>query len=218
VRNRHSMTLREAGTTGVEKTFPRNRCGSTPRCRPGTLHRMHDDVEQARSALLRFFTWSGGHADFAAVLRDATFLRCVGPALAQPFRGDDVSAVVVPEARAFVFGTLAAHSLGVGLVLARKPDAVHPNSAAQRADAPDWRGRRVEFRISRGAVGSGQRLLLVDDWIETGSQARTIRALVQQFGAEIVGVSAVIDDAPDRVRRDLNVVGLLPRQALSDRM
>jgi adenine phosphoribosyltransferase len=68
------------------------------------------------------------------------------------------------------------------------------------ATAPDWRGRHVEILISRRAVRSGDRLLLVDDWIETGSQARTVSTLAEQRGADVVGVSVLVDDTTDDVR------------------
>jgi adenine phosphoribosyltransferase len=151
------------------------------------------------------FTWTGEHADFADVLRDSTFLDVVGTALADAFRDQAVSAVIGVEARGFVFGALAARSLDVGLVLARKPGSVHPDAVSEAASEPDWRGRMTEVRISRRAVRPGDRLLLVDDWIETGSQARTVRSLVERLGSRFVGVSAVVDDTDGIVRRTLNV-------------
>lgn len=74
---------------------------------------------------------------------------------------------------------------------------------------PDWRGRTVELRISPRAIESGDRLLLADDWIETGSQARTLRRLVGRLGGSLVGVTVLVDDTDDDVRQDLNVRSLL---------
>jgi len=166
-------------------------------------------LERARSLLLNSFVWTDGHADFAGVLHDSEFLTAIGPALAELFRGETVSKVVATEARGFVFGTLVAHSLGVGLVLARKAGSVHPDAVTEVATEPDWRGRYPEVRISRSAVASGDRLLLVDDWVETGSQARTAARLVARLGGQLVGVAAVVDDTTDSVRKALNLRGLL---------
>jgi len=162
-----------------------------------------------KELLLRTFRWTRGHADFADSLRDPELLVAVGPALARPFMAADVTAVVAVEARGFALGALVARELGVGLVLARKPGAIHPDSHRLLADTPDWRGRRVELLISRRAIRKGDRLLLADDWIETGSQARTVAALVASHGATVVGVSVLVDDTTDEVREQLNVIGVL---------
>ena len=165
--------------------------------------------DEARRLLLDRFRWHGGHADFAGVLRDPAALACLGPALAEPFAATDLSGIVAIEARGFVLGALVAEHLGLGLILARKPGSVHPGAVTQSAATPDWRGQRVELRISRQAVRPGDRLLLVDDWIETGSQARTLVDLFGQTGARLVGASVVVDGTTAQVRRELSVVGLV---------
>jgi adenine phosphoribosyltransferase len=163
----------------------------------------------AAELLLRAFRWTDGHADFADALRDPDVLGAIGPALAEPFATAGATAVVALEARGFVAGALVARELGIGLVLARKAGAVHPDADGQVAGAPDWRGRHVEILISRRAVRAGDRLLMVDDWIETGSQARTVAALAGRRGAEVVGVSVLVDGTTDEVRDELHVVGLV---------
>lgn len=162
-----------------------------------------------RDLLLDRFRWRDGHADFAPLLRDPAFARDVGDALVEPFRDADVSVVVGLEARGFVLGALAARALGVGFVLARKAGSVHPGSEAEIATEPDWRGRHVEVRIGADAVTVRDRVLMVDDWIETGSQARTARRLLARLGAPLVGVSVLVDDTTDEVRSDLGVTAIV---------
>ena len=165
--------------------------------------------DEARAAVLDTFAWTHGHADFAHVLRSPTVMRTLGNALAEPFADARVTAVVAPEARGFVFGALVSAAMGVGLVLARKPGSVHPGAAERESTAPDWRGQRVTYRINRDAIRQGDRLLLADDWIETGNQARTISALIAQLGGELIGVAAVVDDTDPQTREQLGVHGLL---------
>jgi adenine phosphoribosyltransferase len=163
----------------------------------------------ARERLLEGFRRTKGHADFAVALRDPRLLAALGPALAAPFRTADVSAVIAVEARGFVVGALVARELEVGLVLARKPGAVHPDADHERATTADWRGRRIEILVSRKGIRAGDRLLLVDDWIETGTQARTVSALVERHDAALIGVSVMVDDTTNEVRDELHVVGLV---------
>jgi adenine phosphoribosyltransferase len=157
-----------------------------------------------RRRLLERFRWTDGHADFADVFADGALLASLGPALAAPFADAGLDAVIAIEARGFVLGGMVARELGVGLVLARKPGSVHPDADVEVAATPDWRGRRVELQVSR-RTRSG-RLLLVDDWIETGSQARTVAALLGRRGATLAGVSVLVDGTTAAVRADLGVV------------
>lgn len=176
---------------------------------PGRRHDSGvDSPASAREAFLRTFRWTDGHADFAAVFHDPQALAALGPALATPFARAGVTAVVALEARGFVVGALCAEHLGVGLVLARKPGSVHPGPKVEVVSAPDWRGREVPIRIAQ-VLTSADRVLLVDDWIETGSQARAVRAAVQLCGAAFVGAAVVVDDTTAEVRADLNVVALV---------
>jgi adenine phosphoribosyltransferase len=169
---------------------------------------MSGDAERARQAVLRTFQWVDGDASFTPVFKDAEALRSLGPGLAEPFRGVGITAVVAPEARGFVLGALCAASLGVGFVAARKPGAVQTGDRICVESEPDWRGRRITFSLAR-VLTSSDRVLLVDDWIETGSQASAIADAIAQMGATLTGTSVIVDQAPGRIRTDLNVVGLL---------
>ena len=57
-------------------------------------------------------------------------------------------------------------------------------------------------------------MLLVDDWIETGSQARSVAWLARRLGAVFVGVAVLVDDTSDAVRAELDVHALLRAEQL----
>ena len=46
----------------------------------------------------------------------------------------------------------------------------------------------------------GDRLLLVADWIETGSQARAVMQLVVACGGELAGMAAMVDQSSPETR------------------
>lgn len=178
---------------------------------PSGMIVLMDAVATARDALLRTFKWTDGHADFGAVLREAEMLASLGPALAAPFAGAGVTVVVAIEARGFILGALCAERLGVGLVLARKDGSVLPGEKVAVRSAPDWRGRQVALRVSR-VLSSRDKVLIVDDWIETGSQARAVAEAIGLCGAELVGTSVLVDDTTATVRSALNLVALIKKE------
>ncbi|MFF5725101.1 hypothetical protein [[Kitasatospora] papulosa] len=57
----------------------------------------------------------------------------------------------------------------------------------------------------RTAVGREDRVLLVDDGIETGSQAPAVRSMVEGCGGQWVGRSVVADLTASAQRADLGV-------------
>jgi adenine phosphoribosyltransferase len=66
-------------------------------------------------------------------------------------------------------------------------------------DSADYRGRTHRLRLQTAAVLTGDRVVLVDDWIESGNQAIAARLMIEQCGGEWVGVSVVVDQlAADR--------------------
>ncbi|MCT9076370.1 phosphoribosyltransferase family protein [Streptomyces fulvoviolaceus] len=155
----------------------------------------------ARDLVLEHFSWVGGHADVWAVFRDAEALAAVVEALVEPFRDAGVTAVCGVESRGFLLGAAAAVELGVGFVPVRKGEGLFPGKKAEREAPPDYRGLRHRLRIQRSSVRAGDRVLLVDDWIETGQQAAAVRDMVAECGGEWAGCSVIVDQLPAE-RRD----------------
>lgn len=153
--------------------------------------------------LLSRFRWIGGHADVLGLLSDANFLERSIAALAEPFEREGVTKVAGVEARGFVFGPAVAMRLGAGFVPVRKPGSIHPGPKAVHVSDPDWRGRNLAYELQRAALTSGDRVLLADDWAETGSQALAARALIEECGATWAGASLLVDQLQDEVRERL---------------
>ncbi len=53
------------------------------------------------------------------------------------------------------------------------------------------------------------RVLLVDDWIETGSQALAVQRLIARCGGELIGISVMVDQLGGEVRTELPPVTAL---------
>src|ERR1700693_4511683 len=135
----------------------------------------------------------GGHADVWRLCAAAARLREIAEALVGPFRGE-VTKVAGIESRGFILGTAAALALGVGFVPIRKSDGLFPGPKAPADTDSDYRGNRHTLRLQLAALGDDDRVLLVDDWIETGSQARAARQLGARCGARLVGVATIVTE------------------------
>ncbi|HST18583.1 MAG TPA: phosphoribosyltransferase family protein [Gaiellaceae bacterium] len=157
------------------------------------------------------FRWVDGHADVLGLFADGAFLARAAAALADPFRAAGITKVAGVEARGFVLGTAAALDLSVGFVPIRKRGAVHPGPKAVVRAAPDWRGHTPELELQRAALTAGDRVLLVDDWVETASQALAARRLIEECGAEWSGMSVLVDQTEAGTRRLLEPLASVVR-------
>lgn len=135
-----------------------------------------------------------GHADFSPALRDPETLALLDPALVEPFREAGVTAVAGLQAGGFVLSGRIATSLGAGLVLARKAGVVHPRPDVEVTSALDWRGRQAPIQLTR-VLEASDRVLLVDDWIETGSRELAVKEAVEACKAVLGGVSVLVEDS-----------------------
>lgn len=156
-----------------------------------------DVRERARTAVLSRFQWRADHADPWPIFADPTAFSSVIDGLAEPFADDGVTAVVGVESRGFLLGGAVALRLGVGFVPVRKREGLFPGDKVVRRSDADYRGISHVLRVQEGALSASDRVLLVDDWLETASQLRTAAALVTDLGATVVGCSVIVDQFGD---------------------
>ncbi|GIJ22223.1 phosphoribosyltransferase family protein [Micromonospora lutea] len=150
-------------------------------------------------------------SDTSGWWRDPATLAALGPALVAPFRAVRPTVVVSPAVTGFLLGPLAATALGVGFVAAHKPgDGRLPAGPLTWAQSPpDFRGRRVDLAVRDRHLGPGDRVLVVDDWVDTAAQVRAVYQICTTRGAEPVGTAAVVDGCPPTVTKELRIAALL---------
>lgn len=117
-----------------------------------------------------------------------------------------------PVSRGSLVGALTAAALGVGFVEVRKnAGPAHDSDRwVQRTTGPDYRDRHVDFGFRRDLVQAGDRVLMVDDWADTGATAQVVRQLTADCGAQWIGAAVIVDALSEpRLRHDLPVRALL---------
>lgn len=94
------------------------------------------------------------------------------------------------EARGFIFGAAVAVQLGLGFVPVRKPGKL-PIVTIGIDYALEYGTDRLE--MDPGAVGPGEKVVIVDDLIATGGTAEGAVKLLKSIGADVVAACFVID-------------------------
>jgi adenine phosphoribosyltransferase len=136
------------------------------------------------------------------VFYDTALFARVIEEMAAPLAGlvDKIAGI---ESRGFVLGAAVASHLRVGFVGIRKGDGLYPGETLTAFTAGDYRGRRHTVRLQLAALSAGERVGLVDDWFETGSQGLIARRLVEQAGASYVGSSIIVNQLSPQLREAL---------------
>lgn len=172
------------------------------------------DSALERSLIASIAVDEDGLGNVWPVFGDPDLFARVIAALAAPLRGG-VEKVAGIESRGFVLGAAVAGHLGVGFVAIRKSDGLYPGETLSARTGSDYRGRAHVFRLQRAAVHAGDRVALVDDWFETGSQGLIGRRLLEDAGAVYAGASIIIDQLdPDRRERLAPCYSLLASSSL----
>ncbi|MGZ4133458.1 MAG: phosphoribosyltransferase family protein [Actinomycetota bacterium] len=151
----------------------------------------------------------GGHRDVWAVFEDAELFGAVVDALADALEPLDPTTIAGVESRGFLLGGAVAVQLEVGFTAIRKAGGPFPGEKTVATTEPDYRGNVTELRALSRSLGPGDRVALVDDWIETGSQALAVRDLVEARGAEFLGLATMVHDTSPEVAEAVPVVASL---------
>jgi len=130
--------------------------------------------------------------DITPLLADASAFGKVIPAMWRPWEGERIDKVLGIEARGFILAAPVALHMGAGFVPVRKPGKL-PYLIEQESYELEYGTDAVE--IHKDAVKSGERVLIVDDVIATGGTASATVRLVEKLGAEVAGLSFLIEIA-----------------------
>lgn len=128
--------------------------------------------------------------DITPLLLDAALFRRAIELMTAPFQGLGASRVISIESRGFLLGAPIALALNAGLVPIRKPGKL-PAERDRVEYALEYGVDAMEMH--RGAVGSQDRVLIVDDVLATGGTADGAARLVRGQGAAVLGFTFLIE-------------------------
>ena len=175
----------------------------------------HQVTRDLRDDLVARIPWVEGHADVWRAFSDERFFPRLAAGLADPYRAEAITKVAGIEARGFILAAAVAIELAAGFVAIRKDGGLFPGEKIIRVSEPDYRGNRSTLRLQVASLKPGDRVLLVDDWVETGSQALAAKAMIQETGAVFVAASVIVDQLSDPGRARLGrFTALIPFDSL----
>ena len=140
------------------------------------------------------FAW----LDPSTLYINAAIFRAVVDDLVAPFDPADVDVVAGFDAMGFVLGSAIAVRLGTGFLTLRKAGKLPVESDS--VEFVNYSGRTQKMEMRTPAFRPGTRVLLVDQWVETGGTMDAGVRLVEGQGGVVAGVATVCIEENERTR------------------
>ncbi len=129
------------------------------------------------------------YRDITPLLHDPDAMSYALDQFVAHYRDANLGAIVGIESRGFIFAAPLADRLRLPFVPIRKPGKLPSGRISTEHALGDSR----QFDIHADALDPGQRALIVDDVLATGSSARSAARLVELIGGEVAGFAFVIE-------------------------
>jgi len=153
------------------------------------------------TALKRLIRPGKTASDITPLLADGSAFHAVVAQLIHLARSVTFTKVVCVEGKGFLFGAPVAHKFSAGLVPIRHPAQLQQEFIAQTFT--DFSGEAKTLAIHRDALTPDDSVIIIDDWVQTGATLKAAIALVEQSGAGVAAILALMDSSTDNLKTDL---------------
>ncbi|UWG99160.1 pur operon repressor [Dehalobacter sp. DCM] len=161
-----------------------------------------DSLAQTLSASDRILP--GGFLYMADILYDPHISKKLGLLFASIFRKRNPEAVVTIETKGIPLALMTADALGVPAVVVGHGNKVTEGSSVSINYISGSSERIQTMSLTRKALRTGKRVLVIDDFIKAGGTAKGIMSLMQEFDAQVVGLGILMEDAVWHTSRLVN--------------
>ena len=134
---------------------------------------------------------------------DPTLFQQIGREIAERFKDAGIQRIVTIEASGIAVALMAAIELGVPLVFARKKKSILMTDDVYHSSVYSYtKEETYDVTISRKFLPSGEKVLIIDDFLASGEAAIGLAKLVESAGDTVAGMAIVIEKSfqPGRER------------------
>lgn len=126
---------------------------------------------------------------------DVALLDEIGKEIKRRFEAKEVTKILTVEASGIAIACMAAKHFGnVPVVFAKKTASNTMNDEFYGSAVKSFtKGTTSIVRVSKKYISKGDKILIIDDFLAHGEAAMGLADLVEQAGAELVGIAAVIE-------------------------
>lgn len=163
--------------------------------------------------------YSHGRYDLLPIFSDTITFNEIVDHLAKPYKGR-VDCVCALEATGWILGVAIAQKLNVSFIPIRKGGKLpYDEELIESVSLVDYSHEQKQLCLKKDALTSSKRVLLVDEWIETGAQVQAAMDLLKKFPCTLVGVATISIRGEENKTRNLQWIkdGLIHAVGISIR-
>lgn len=132
--------------------------------------------------------------DINPLILEKDTLKEITDAFVKELKNKDIDYIVAPEARGFLFGSIVAYKLNVGLIPVRKKGKLAPSTVELQFDYVKEYGKdTLELPKLVNTTYKGKKFYLIDDIYATGNTLKVIKEAIESLGGEVVGEGVVMN-------------------------
>lgn len=136
---------------------------------------------------------------------DAALLAEVGKEIAARFADTDPTRILTAEVSGIIPAAMTGKAMGLPVVYARKHKPITMMEPVFVDSAPSHtKGGEVLLMVSPEFLKQDDRVLIVDDFLATGKTIDGLGRIVQNAGADLVGIATVVEKSFEKGRETLS--------------
>lgn len=140
---------------------------------------------------------------------DPALMNECGQEFARRFANVDATRILTAEISGIGPALMTGLHMGLPVVYARKTKPVTMPDTVYLTVAPSHtKGRMVELIVSPEYLSSGERVLIIDDFLASGSTILGLVRLAQAAGSRLVGIGTLIEKEFEGGRKVLEPLGV----------
>lgn len=150
---------------------------------------------------LKYFLRPGkGASDPTLLFADQLAFEELIKRLASLFDPNDFDKIICIEGKGFLLGGAVANAMKKGVALVRTRGKL--KNETYSVNYSDYSKEEKTLEIQKNSIAEGEKVIIVDDWVETGNTIKAAIELIGKCGGKIVGIGAFMDDSSQELKKE----------------
>lgn len=125
---------------------------------------------------------------------DVALMRKMAQEFCRLFDTDGITAILTVEASGIALGAICADEIGVPLLFAKKAKSDNIEGGLYQSDIYSYTyKKKVTLLLAQEWLGPKDKVLIVDDFLANGEALRGLVEIVEQSGAELLGIGVAVE-------------------------
>ncbi|MGX7059692.1 pur operon repressor [Vagococcus humatus] len=137
----------------------------------------------------------GGYVYLSDLLGEPSLLRKIGQIIAAKYKDQEIDAVMTVATKGVPIAQAVSYHLNVPFVIVRRDSKITEGSTVSVNYVSGSSQRIEKMELSKRSLKRGSRVLVVDDFMKGGGTVNGMTGLIEEFEAELVGITVFAESS-----------------------